>query len=206
MKSVFEGADEDAFMEVELALSIKCSSDGTMDVTSNDFRLDEAHPSVCPVGTPAPLAASRTQGPLHILTLRLYHTALNRACCRVLHVSLATRCWSHGSTPARLSLTRGPSCHQSSVMSRGGTRAGYVPHGQIADPSQEHGILIVKMRKGQELALRAVARKGIGKDHAKCAPVVERATPWEIVRGPEVVVRVWLWPACEATAFQSVCG
>ena len=65
MKSVFEGADEDDFMEVELALSMKCSSDGTMDVTSNDFRLDEAHPSICPVGTPAPSAAFRTRGPLY---------------------------------------------------------------------------------------------------------------------------------------------
>jgi hypothetical protein len=48
----FEDTGDDDFSEVELSLSVRCTSDETMDVTSHDLVLDPAHPDVAPVGAP----------------------------------------------------------------------------------------------------------------------------------------------------------
>ena len=50
MKGPFDDIGDNDFTDVELSLSIICTADDTIDVTSNDFTLDQRHPDVHPVG------------------------------------------------------------------------------------------------------------------------------------------------------------
>ena len=92
MKQPFETTGEEDITDVVLSLHVKCTSDATQYVTTNDLVLDGNMPEVQPIN---------------------YRGA----------------------------------------------------------QEDEKPIVIVKMRKGQELKLRAIARKGVGKDHAKWIPV-----------------------------------
>ena len=54
---MFEDAGEADFLDVEMILNVKCTSEDTMEVTSNDLQLDANHPDVRPVGEPDTHAA-----------------------------------------------------------------------------------------------------------------------------------------------------
>lgn len=64
--------------------------------------------------------------------------------------------------------------------------------GEPAAAGRSAGILLCKLRRGQELHVTATARKGVGKDHAKFSPVataVFRYMP-EVVLNEAVIARM----------------
>lgn len=92
MKRPFEGTEETDITDIHFTLDVRCTSDQTLYVTTDDLMLDPNFPEIKPVN-----------------------------------------------------------------------------YRDIT--AQDKPIVLVKIRKNQELKLRAVARKGIGKDHAKWIPV-----------------------------------
>lgn len=45
MKSLYEAAEDDDLVDINLSLDIKCNTDDTLSVTSNDLELDPARKS-----------------------------------------------------------------------------------------------------------------------------------------------------------------
>ena len=72
-----------------------------------------------------------------------------------------------------------------------GRRAGYGDD-DMDSGSRKEGIVIAKLRKGQELKVTCTARKGIGKDHAKWSPVATAVFRYQpaITLNKEIIKRM----------------
>ncbi|CAA0362223.1 unnamed protein product [Arabidopsis thaliana] len=64
------------------------------------------------------------------------------------------------------------------------TPVDFTSNSSTSDSSEHKGIIIAKLRRGQELKLKALARKGIGKDHAKWSPAATVTYMYE----PDIII------------------
>ena len=77
----------------------------------------------------------------------------------------------------------------------------YTSQEETGANSAKAGILIVKLRKNQEVKVRCTARKGIGKDHAKWSPVATAVFRYE----PEITLNESIMKSLTGTLFILFC-
>ncbi len=189
-------AEDDDFLDVQLALDVRCTSDDTISVTSKDLQLDPSYPGKGGVLLPpctqrgcAALWGSRPVPPRSACVQWTCGRVQGPAAPR----GAASRSeeWQQNSrSAAEAACTGGVICTRPCPRTRPPPPPDIHPVG-YHDPA-DRGILLVKMRRGQELKLRAVARKGTGKDHAKWMPVATCVFQVGRLGGWWRVWRVWV--------------
>ena len=131
MKRPFEATDENDLTDIVFNLDIKCTTDQTLAITTDDLVLDPGYPEIRPVN------------------YRCVPCAWGMGPC----MEQGLHAWGAQS-----------GCQYPGILR--------LRSACLRDPDENtKPIVLVKIRKNQELKLRAIARKGIGKDHAKWIPV-----------------------------------
>ncbi|KAG6432955.1 hypothetical protein SASPL_104551 [Salvia splendens] len=163
-----DGDGQCEYCSVEFHLRAKCINDSTLDVTSKD--LYSSDHAVVPVDFSD---ASST-----IDNTEFNIVSKCNVCNPLRQVHFNNISFSYLSIICSLPMVGGG-------MSVMGLKA------VLADPGLDAsggkgigGIIIVKLCRGQELILRAIARKGIGKDHAKWSPAATVTFMYE----PEIYI------------------